>query len=220
VLALFDIDGTLLLRASAAHRDAVVEALGEVYGIGDADGPAGFDAAGATDLQIARAICTSAGIGPEQFAAGAAAFVERSVVAYERRCPADLSAHVAPGVPAVLEVLAGRPGTRLSLVTGNLEAVAHRKLRAAGIGGYFEPGQGGFGSDHEDRTLLPALARERAGGWARADTVIIGDTPRDIACARADGVRCIAVATGPHPAEALREADVVIDDATQLLDAL
>jgi phosphoglycolate phosphatase-like HAD superfamily hydrolase len=62
------------------------------------------------------------------------------------------------------------------------------KLARAGIGDYFEPGQGGFGSDHLDRSELPAIARARADGWPRERTVVIGDTPRDIACARADGV--------------------------------
>jgi phosphoglycolate phosphatase len=38
---------------------------------------------------------------------------------------------------------------------------------------------------------------------------VIGDTPRDIACARADGVRCVAVATGPYAVDALGEADAV-----------
>jgi phosphoglycolate phosphatase-like HAD superfamily hydrolase len=50
--------------------------------------------------------------------------------------------------------------------------------------------------------------------------VVIGDTPRDIACARADGVRCIAVATGPFAAADLADADVVVDSAHALLDVL
>jgi phosphoglycolate phosphatase-like HAD superfamily hydrolase len=50
--------------------------------------------------------------------------------------------------------------------------------------------------------------------------VIIGDTPRDIACARADGLRCIAVATGPYAAEELADADVVLASAHDLLGVL
>ena len=108
---------------------------------------------------------------------------------------------MAPGVPDALAALAAEPETyRLALVTGNLEPVAHRKLAAAGIGHFFARGQGGFGSDAEERGELPAIARARAGGWARERTVVIGDTPRDIACARVDRVRVIAVATGPFAA--------------------
>jgi phosphoglycolate phosphatase-like HAD superfamily hydrolase len=63
----------------------------------------------------------------------------------------------------LLDALAARPDEfKLSLVTGNLEAVARRKLAAAGVGHYFESGQGGFGSDDEDRAALPAIARRRA----------------------------------------------------------
>ena len=100
------------------------------------------------------------------------------------------------------------------------EPVARRKLACAGIGHYFAAGQGGFGSDSEDRGELPAVARARAGGWPRERTVVIGDTPRDIACARADGVRVIAVATGPYSAEALADADAVVDGVRSALPVL
>ena len=93
---------------------------------------------------------------------------------------------------------AARPEAfRFSLVTGNFERIARLKLARAGIGDWFPEGQGAFGSDAEERERLPPLARSRAGGWPRERTVVIGDTPRDIACARADGLRVIAVATGP-----------------------
>ena len=127
---------------------------------------------------------------------------------------------MAPGVIDVLETLAARDGVRLAVLTGNLEPIAHLKLARAGLGGFFERGQGGFGSDHEDRTELPAIARARAGGYPREQTVIIGDTPRDIACARADGLRCIAVATGPFAFEELAGADVVVESAHELLGVL
>ncbi len=121
-------------------------------------------------------------------------------------------------------MLDARDDVRLSLVTGNFQAIARRKLGCAGIGRWFPAGQGGFGSDSEDRARLPEIARRRAGvaaaeaaggsagtgePWPRERTIVIGDTPRDIACARADGVRCIAVATGPYAADELRDADAV-----------
>ena len=49
---------------------------------------------------------------------------------------------------------------------------------------------------------------------------MIGDTPRDIACARADGVRVVAVATGSFTAEALAEADAVVDGVRSALPVL
>ena len=144
--------------------------------------------------------------------------------AYARLVPDDLSGRVAPGVPELLAALAARDGVLLSLVTGNLEPVARIKLRAAGLGGWFPAGQGGFGSDREDRTELPAIARARAGAdgapHPRERTLVIGDTPRDIACARADGVRCVAVAGGPYAAAELADADAVAPDARALLAAI
>jgi phosphoglycolate phosphatase len=219
VLCLFDIDGTLLLKASAAHAQAVIEAMGEVYGLaGRPDGP--LQAAGRTDLEIARQLALLGGVSAERFDDGRDDFRAAASEAYARLVPDDLSAHVAPGIVEVLEALAARDGMRLAVLTGNLEPIAHLKLARAGLGRFFERGQGGFGSDHEDRTELPAIARARAGGYPRADTVIIGDTPRDIACARADGVRCVAVATGPYSAAELDGADVVLESAHDLLDVL
>ena len=72
--------------------------------------------------------------------------------------------------------------------------------------------------------MLPAIARRRAGQLGaphpRGRTIVIGDTPRDIACARADEVRCLAVATGPYPADALGDADAVVGDAGELRGVL
>jgi phosphoglycolate phosphatase len=219
VLLLFDIDGTLLLKATAAHAQAVREAIRDVYGV--ADMPATkVEAAGRTDYEIARTICLLSGVTAERFDRGREDFRIACVSGYARLCPDDLTEFVAPGVTDVLEALAARDGTRLGLLTGNLEPIAHLKLVRAHLAHFFEPWIGGFGSDHEDRTELPAIARRRAGGYARAKTVVIGDTPRDIACARADGVRCVAVATGPFTRAHLEKADVVVDSAHELLDVL
>jgi phosphoglycolate phosphatase len=219
VLCLFDIDGTLLLKATAAHAQAVVEAMSTVYGL--TERPNGrVEAAGRTDLEIARQLALLGGVSAERFDDGRDDFRVAAAEAYARLCPPDLSAHVAPGIVDVLEALDAREGVRLAVLTGNLEPIAHLKLARAGLGRFFEHGQGGFGSDSEDRLDLPAIARRRAGGYPRAKTVIIGDTPRDIACARADELRCVAVATGPYSAAELAGADVVLESAHDLLDAL
>jgi phosphoglycolate phosphatase-like HAD superfamily hydrolase len=181
------------------------------------------EVAGRTDQAIARDLLASAGVTGADVDARAAEVLARAVAEYERRVDDDLSRFVAPGVPELLAALADRPDEfRLSLVTGNLEPIAHLKLARAGIGAYFAPGQGGFGSDSEHRDELPAIARARASSppWPRARTVVIGDTPRDIACARADGVRVAAVTTGWSSAAELAEADAVVDGARALLPVL
>jgi phosphoglycolate phosphatase len=181
------------------------------------------EAAGRTDGAIIRDILVRAGVGHAAVDARAADVAERAVAEFARLCPPDLSGRVAPGVPELLDALsARREEFRLSLVTGNLERVARLKLERAGIGHHFPAGQGGFGSDHESRAELPPIARARASdpAWPRERTVVIGDTPRDIACARADGVRVVAVATGPFALEALADADAVAADARALLPVL
>jgi phosphoglycolate phosphatase-like HAD superfamily hydrolase len=188
-----------------------------VHGLRPLDGH--VEVAGRTDAAILRDLVTAAG--GEDFDARWPEVAAEALRAYEELCPPDLSDRVATGVPELLGALAARGDEfRLSLVTGNLEPIAHLKLGRAGIGHYFEAGQGGFGSDHASRAELPAIARARAGHWPRERTVVIGDTPRDIACARADDVRVVAVATGPFAIEALADADAVVDDARALFPVL
>lgn len=219
MLLLFDIDGTLMIKASREHAEALYAALKRVHGL--AEIPTGqVEAAGRTDDAIARSVLTLAGVSAERIDARARDVQLATCEEYARRCPADLSERVAPGVPEVLEKLAARDDVELALVTGNYECVARRKLDAAGIGHFFARGTGGYGSDSEDRADLPGIARARHGDHPAATTVVIGDTPRDIACARADGVHVIAISTGPFRASDLSGADVVIDMAREIPVAL
>ena len=218
MLLLFDIDGTLLIGAADAHRDAIYEALRVVHGVTEPD-RRGMQVAGRTDADIVRGLLTHAGVSARSIDDSADDVRVAACDAYGRLCPDDLSAHVPPGMRALLVRLAEREGTRLALVTGNYEPIARLKLRAAGLGEFFPCGQGGFGSDHEQRAQLPTIARRRAGDgtpWPRKRTLVIGDTPRDIACARADGVRVVAIATGPFGVDELQEADAVARDADEL----
>jgi phosphoglycolate phosphatase len=216
---LFDIDGTLLLRATGPHRAALFGALRAVYGLPD-PGSHGISAAGKTDTQIAREIALASGLDGAEFDAHVPELIDTAATLFASECPASLVSHLAPGVPELLAALEGAHGAKLSLLTGNYEQIARLKLERAGIGDYFPPDQGAFGSDAEQRELLGPLARARAGApdapYPRASTTIIGDTPLDIACARADGLRVIAIATGPYEAVALTDADAVVEDAHAL----
>jgi phosphoglycolate phosphatase-like HAD superfamily hydrolase len=226
VLLLFDIDGTLLQKSSDAHRDAIHEALRVVHGVRNPVYRRGVEVAGRTDAEIVRALLTAADVPAARIDERADDVRIAACTAYARLCPDDLSANVTPGMRGLLARLARSDGTLLSLVTGNYEPIARMKLRRAGIGGFFPSGQGGFGSDHEQRAELPRIARRRAGDpdpWPRERTVVIGDTPRDIACARADRVRVVAIATGPYSADELRGADAVarnVDELGSLLEDL
>jgi phosphoglycolate phosphatase-like HAD superfamily hydrolase len=224
VLLLFDIDGTLVSGATDAHRDALHAALLSVHGVNAGAGRKPAEPAGRTDSEIARIILLDAGVSAERIDERMEDVREACCRAYVRLATADLSGAVLPGVRALLDWLSARDDARLALITGNYEPVARVKLLRAGLGTYFPAGQGAFGSDAEDRAALPAIARRRAGTTGlphpREQTLVIGDTPRDIACARADGVGCVAVATGPFAADALGGADAVAADAHELREVL
>jgi phosphoglycolate phosphatase len=224
VLLLFDIDGTLVAGATRAHRYAMHEALLTVHGVDAGNGPPTVERAGRTDGQIARAILIGAGVSARRVDELADAVRDECYRAYARLCPPDLSDTVLPGIPDLLGELSGHEGVVLGLLSGNYEPVGRLKLARAGIGHWFAGGPGAFGSDAEDRAALPAIARRRAGTngrpYPREQTVVIGDTPRDIACARADEVLSVAVTSGPYGADELRGADAVAEDADELRDAL
>lgn len=210
LLLLFDIDGTLLSYGGAReHAASLVQALSEVYGLALPDdavlrvGPWGK-----TDQRIAREILESAGISPERIDSGRDAWIARTAELYEEKDLGRLADGAAPGAAEALEWAAGE-GHVNALLTGNIEPIAHLKLAAAGLGGWFERGQGAFGSDAEDRNDLVPVALERAGGWAAERAVVIGDAPGDVACALAGGARCIAV-TGHFDESALAGADAWI----------
>jgi phosphoglycolate phosphatase len=95
-------------------------------------------------------------------------------------------------------------------------------MARAGLGGWFPEGGGAFGSDHERRGALVAIARSRAAANGSGPTrvAVVGDTPLDIACARAGGALCVAVATGGHGAAELAAADAVAGDLAEAAAAV
>jgi phosphoglycolate phosphatase len=220
VLLLFDIDGTLLSGATRAHSQALDRAIREVHHVDPRDLRRQIGPAGRTDGEIARLILIDLGVSALRIDELADEVRDVCCRIYGSICPPDLSEHVVPGIPELLSWLADRDGVTLGLVTGNFEPIARLKLRRAGIGQWFAGGPGGFGSDSEDRAVLPRIARRRAGHVPREQAIVIGDTPRDIACAQADGVRCVAVTTGQYGAGELAGADAVARDADEVRASL
>jgi phosphoglycolate phosphatase len=106
-----------------------------------------------------------------------------------------------PGVALLVEALSAAAGCVVGLLTGNVEGGARIKLRATGLLPHFR--LGAYGSDHRDRTRLPAVAAGRAEAlvgrpFRGREVVVVGDTPLDVGCGRAFGAACVAVATGRH----------------------
>jgi phosphoglycolate phosphatase len=203
-LVLFDIDGSLLLSDGAGRR-AIHRALREVFG---SIGPADYHFDGKTDPQIVRELMRLAGHGDERIDAD----MQRLLARYVECLHEELKApgrrpYTLPGVPRLLDALEREAGVILGLLTGNLEQGARAKLDAVGLEfGRFRIGA--FGSDHELRHELPAIARARTlrdlGVDVTGDAiVVIGDTPADLTCGRSLGASAIGVATGRYSVEEL-----------------
>ena len=226
-VALFDIDGTILL-AHGAGRRSMESALVATVGT---PGPGGQHYAGKTDRQIVREAMRASGFSD----ADVDSRMEDILRVYLSGLAAELTTGgsepivTLPGVPAVLAACEAHQGVLLGLLTGNLVTGAEHKLRAVGV----DPGRfsvGAFGSDHEDRAALAALARVRASAHLGRDVnasacVVIGDTPADVACGQAIGARTIAVATGGFTVDQLRRCDphVVFEDLSDtaaVMDAI
>jgi len=216
-LVLFDIDGTIL-HGGGAGRRAINRALVEVFG---STGPADHRFDGKTDPQIVRELMRHAGHVDDHIDDHMEALLAQYLVYLESelRDP-EHGARVFPGVRALLDELHRHDDVMLGLLTGNLADGARAKLRAVDI----DPGLfrvGAYGSDHEDRPELPAIAQRRAREQVGVDVpggdvVVIGDTPADVTCGRGIGARAIAVATGHYSVEdlAAHDPDAVFSDLT------
>jgi phosphoglycolate phosphatase-like HAD superfamily hydrolase len=106
---------------------------------------------------------------------------------------------VLPGIIELLDALHGREDCVLGLLTGNIEKGAELKLSHYGVWDFFE--FGAFADDHVDRNKLGPVAHSRAVekhgiSFEAEDVFVLGDTPRDIDCARAAGFVAVAIATG------------------------
>jgi phosphoglycolate phosphatase len=208
---LWDIDGTLL-RSGAVAAQAFLDAVAEVTGVRPS--PEGRDYGGRLDTEIAQMLLAAVGAEKAQTADVLAAH-ERIV--FERLGQLRAQTRTHPGVDALLARLAAA-GVRQTVVTGNIAAVARYKLEAGGLIPPIELGFGGFGDSAPSRAAVAQTALDRlsAAGWKpdSAEVWIVGDTPRDLACARAVGVRCALVATGRATVAELAAlgADIVLPD--------
>ena len=201
-LVLFDIDGTLITDGGAA-RAAYAAAIEATYGYrGDLRR---YDFSGRTDPQITHMVLGDAGF--------SAAEIDRSMDAlwlvYLEHLAASAPGRVRalPGVPALLDALAGRPDVTLALLTGNIEPGARLKLAGADLNRYFP--FGAFGSDSARREELPPIAVQRAAAatgidFRARDVVIVGDSIYDVRCGVPHDATTIAIASGKTPAALLR----------------
>ncbi len=208
-LLLFDIDGTLL-HTGGAGISAIYDGIQDAFDLQvPADQMPALNLAGATDAGLARFLFKHFQI--DHNSENEEAFYE----AYHGKLSQNLDKHsknnggkLLPGITELLENLCQYDHLDLGLLTGNIQRGAWTKLEQFEIRHFFHTGA--FGDDHHDRNHLGPIAINRASEHfereiTAADTVIIGDTPKDIACARACGACAIAVATGTFSFEALAD---------------
>jgi len=224
-LLLFDIDGTLITTGGAGYR-AMKRAVEDELGVPEA--LAGIPVAGRTDSIILRdALAALDGRVMDL------PLRDRIQARYAGYLADELhrtggGPGVCPGVEPLLDALAGDPRFELALLTGNFSQTAEIKLGYYDLWRYFP--WGAFGEDAVDRNdLLPVAYTRYEARTGRpavpSRTVIIGDTPHDVACARAGAARAVGVTTGQYDRDALEAAgaDIVfheLSDVAAVLEVL
>ena len=211
-LILWDIDGTLV-QAGEVGRDIFTEAFQEVLGRApDQVTARALVMAGRTDPEIAHEVVEGERHLPAFSEALVTALAAKAAVIRER-------GRALPGAGDILAALDRTDGVVQSLLTGNVQPNALLKLASFELDGYLDFEVGGFGSDHHHRPSLVQVARDKAErkygtAFDGTATVLVGDTPLDVAAGKAGGARVVAVATGPYRADELRatEADAVLED--------
>jgi phosphoglycolate phosphatase-like HAD superfamily hydrolase len=230
LLVLWDIDFTLIDARGVGTR-LYRMVFRDMFGT---DLPRAADMAGRTDRAIVLDTLARAGIPEprqhlEQFLAGLAALAPAGRELAQRHSRAlpgaaaalDALAAYAPGADRAALDGARKVSVVQSVLTGNVRPMAEMKLSALGLDGDLDFDVGAYGEAHEVRAELVHMAREKAARKYRTDfsgpaTVLVGDTPLDVAAALETGARVVAVATGGSTAAVLAGsgAHTVLPDLT------
>ncbi len=212
---LFDIDGTLLRSRDRVHFDSIAAGVQHVTGV--CVTLDGVTVHGSTDTAILREACAKAGIPAEVLEPQVSAILDAMCnhVAARRD---ELQPLLMPGVRETLRHLA-HGGAVLGVATGNLETIGWIKIEKAGLREWFR--FGGFSDHYPVRAELigQAASKARALTGEAASVCVVGDTPRDIEAAQANGLPVIAVATGHYSYDDLLQHGPTVC-ATTLADLL
>lgn len=201
-IPLFDIDWTLLKGGNKTHVDAFTHTFRTVYGIdGSIDQ---IEHHGMTDRQAIIAVLEHHGWSREE-AMTQMEEARFAMIDYFSAHREEGEYVTMPGAEPLLMRLAEMP---CGLLTGNTEQIAWYKLEAARILRFFK--FGAFGDATDRRVDLIAEARRRFLSAHRRyrgplTMVIIGDSPRDVQCAKAGGILSVAVASGKYSRELLAQ---------------
>lgn len=203
-IPLFDIDGTLVKTGSQINQNAFHHAVKQVYGVDAYQHE--INPEGMVDNQILVAILKLHGFTEDQINEKIDQEIQ-AVTDYARDQESHIQLDILPGVTELLKILKEQ-NVPMGVLTGNVEGLAWMKLHKAGLKEFIQ--FGAFGSQSYIRSELVEIARKNAKQALRksfktSDFVIIGDTPKDILCARDAGIKVIAVATGKFSYEDLEK---------------
>jgi len=214
ILAVFDLDGTLLRAPDPVHAAGFDHALRAVFGTGASVGA--LPKSGRLDRDLAREALLSVGMAPPDAVAadgdGWSRQVDQVMAVmgryYRLRVrEGDRLDWVLGGVSELLRKLHAA-GIATAVATGSARLVGETKLAAAGLAAHFPAGA--YGDEAVDRAdLFRRALRQATEVYGRrflaANAVVIGDAPVDIEAAREIGARVVAVSSGRHGADALEE---------------
>lgn len=198
---LFDIDGTLLRCRDRIHVEAFFSSVRSILGRDLALD--GVTLSGNTDPGILHDAFRLSDLEDEHWQPHLEDILQRMREDFAAR-RAEMKIDKMPGVDRVLQHLHSK-GAAIGLATGNLETIGWLKIEFLGLRSWFT--FGGFSDRYPARAGMIAHAAEQARALAgsNATVCVVGDTPADIAAARANHLPTIAVATGSYSFEQLME---------------
>jgi phosphoglycolate phosphatase-like HAD superfamily hydrolase len=216
LLVLWDVDHTLI-ENSGVSKEVYLAAFEVLTGRPAEHQP---DTEGRTDPEIMRNMLADHGLPvTEEYEDRLFDVLEQALASKKPRL--QRLGHALPGAGEVIVALREVPGVVQSVLTGNIQPNAFTKVSAFGLHEHLDFEVGGYGSDDIIRANLVAVAQKRAGAkygavLDRSNTVLIGDTPRDVEAGKRGGARVVAVASGPYDVDELEGAgaDMVLADLT------
>ncbi len=219
-ILLWDIDGTLLQSTRAgAFKEYFAPALEEFYG--SSGTLAAMSVSGMTDSQIAYEALKNEGFSTKEIFSKIEDFAKTIGEKMSRYLSEQNETYrLLPGARGILEAASKNPRFVNALLTGNFGVAAEIKLKYFDLWKYFADKPNTFGEISHDRRELAKTAAKNINKFLQIELhneqfVVIGDTPNDIACARALGAKMVSVATGRnHPSSQLAEykPDVLLEN--------
>lgn len=204
---IFDIDGTLGLfrTGGSALWLTLQEFAPELADLPDAqERIKGIHKAGRTDPDIINQLLTAFGLAQEYYPW----IIEIFLIKYTELI-AQGEATPCGKIQDLLQQIDNDKYHKMYILSGNMEQTGRAKLQRLGMEHFFAAGA--YGSDSRERNdLLPILMQKiglKITPELMAETFIIGDTPHDIAVARAHGALAVAIACGTYDGEALLAAE-------------